>query len=984
MTHRQHQHPHLQADEYIAWHQFHAQFGPTVSRRGFLKSSAAAVVSALTAKIDRVFGTSFEAFQSDPKRIYLAPDDHTDYFWSGDDVQYQSWFLQMLDYYLDRADQTAGNPADYQSRWNCDGSFWMWTYAQNRTPAQFARLINRISDGHISVPLNALCVCLGGAPAEAVLRGMYYCGKIERQYNLRFRLAYLIENQTQPYGVGALWAGSGAKYSWKGICDCATQVPNAWDREHDIYWWVGPDGSRILMKWNSMLNGNQSIGGYAEARDPAGVVSFVDTNTNFIARYAYRIIGAFGQGWDDTQTMNQAIVSAAQTTSNSGRRVIVSNEQDFFADFEAVNGATLPSVACTFGNEWELDTVALAEPAARVKRAVEKLRAAEALATLVTLRNSSFMDSRATARDLAWMDLGLYWEHDMAGAPQADLVTKRIAWQKQLATEIETYVNALYADAATALGGLIQKSGVNTRFYVFNPLSWSRTDSADFPYAGPTPIHVLDLDANVEVPSQIVTIDGAQYVRILASNVPSVGYKVFEIQSGVGQDWSAGAPSANGSVIQNDFYQITVADRGAITSLIDKTRSNREFAQTIGGRVLNDLGADTGSITIENAGPVSVTLLASATGPTPFTHTTRVTLRRGSSRIDIRNDINQNFDATNWWAFGFNLTDPDLMHEEVGAIILAKLTTNGGHYSPRNARYDWLTLNHFADLTGGGWGVTLSNADCYYMQRGNSTTTTLDVTTPQIKVLVGGRAPNNFSTILNQGGDTHFLQRFALMTHGAYDQATAMRFALEHQNPLVTGQVTGGTSYPATSLSLVNIANPNVLLWALKPHDDGIAQGVVTRVWNLASSPASLALTLPPNPILSAMSVTHIETPLSGLPVVNNTLSDMLAAQQLKTYALSVTSDVIPTPTNTSTPTTTPVASGTPTPTVTGTRTPTGTLTSAPTPSHTPTITPMPTATPTFGKKSYLPLMQNDGRASTLLQLVRDYWDRVCNFLFQH
>ena len=929
MTHRQHQHPHLRADEYIAWHQHHAQLGPTVSRRGFLKRSAAAVVGALTVKIDGVFGTSLASFQSDPKRIYLAPDDHTDYFWSGDDAQYHTWFLQMLDYYLDRADQTAGNPADYQSRWNCDGSFWMWTYEQNRTPAQFARLINRIRDGHISVPLNALCVCLGGAPAEAVLRGMYYCGRIERQYNLHFNLAYLMENQTQPYGIGALWAGSGAKYSWKGICDCATQVPNAWDREHDIYWWVGPDGSKILMKWNSMLNGNQSIGGYAEARDPVGVVNFVDTDTSFIARFAYRIIGAFGQGWDDTQTMNQAIVSAAQTTSNASRRVIVSNEQDFFTDFEAANGASLPSLACTFGNEWELDTVALAEPAARVKRAVEKLRAAEALATLVTLQVPTFMDSRLTVRDLAWMDLGLYWEHDMGGAPDAGLTTKRIAWQKQLAQQIETYVNTLHADAAAALGTLIQKPGANTRFFVFNPLSWLRTDIADFPYSGPTPIHVIDLDSNTEIPSQIVSIDGAQFVRVLASNVPSVGYKVFEIQSGTGQDWSAGSPSANGSVIQNDFYQITLANNGAITSLIDKTRSNREFAQTIGGRAINDLGTGTGSISIENAGPVSVTLLATSSGP--LTHTTRVTLVRGSPRINVRNDINQNFDATYSWAFGFNLTAPDLMHEEAGAIISAKLTTSGGHYSPRNARYDWLTLNHFADLTGGGVGVTLSNADCYYMQRGNSTATTLDMTTAQIKVLVGGRAPNNFSTIHNQGGDTHFLQRFALTTHDAYDQVAAMHFALEHQNPFVAGSVTGGSAYPETSFSLLTISNPNAFLWALKLADDGIAQGVVVRVWNLASSPASFDLSVAPYPIIAAKHLTHIETPVSDMFLAGNTLSDTLAAQQLKTYAVWLTS-----------------------------------------------------VTPILNKKNYLPLIQDSDAVAHLTQGVTDWWDRICRFFLRH
>jgi len=87
--------------------------------------------------------------QSAPKRIYIAPDDHTDYFWSGDELQYRDAFLAMIDYYLDLADVTVDNPPEFQSRWNCDGSFWVWTYERNRTPAQFERLIGRVRDGHI-------------------------------------------------------------------------------------------------------------------------------------------------------------------------------------------------------------------------------------------------------------------------------------------------------------------------------------------------------------------------------------------------------------------------------------------------------------------------------------------------------------------------------------------------------------------------------------------------------------------------------------------------------------------------------------------------------------------------------------------------------------------------------------------------------------------------------------------------------------------
>lgn len=111
-----------------------------------------------------------------PRRIYIAPDDHTDYMWSGDEEAYRQAYLEMIDYYLDQADRTAKHPSAQQGRWNLDGSFWMWTYEKNKTPEQFRRLLDRIRDGHMNAPLNAVVSCYGGMPLEAVSRGMYYSG----------------------------------------------------------------------------------------------------------------------------------------------------------------------------------------------------------------------------------------------------------------------------------------------------------------------------------------------------------------------------------------------------------------------------------------------------------------------------------------------------------------------------------------------------------------------------------------------------------------------------------------------------------------------------------------------------------------------------------------------------------------------------------------------------------------------------------------
>jgi alpha-mannosidase len=659
------------------------------------------------------------------------------------------------------------------------------------------------------------------------------------------------------------------------------------------------------MKWNSMLQGNQYPGGYAEARYPEDSVNFVNSDEEFKARYPYQVIGIFGHGWDDLQTQTDQFVITAKNMSDQNFKVIVSNEIDFAQDFEKTYGEDIPSLSASFGNEWDLDCASMAEVSARYKRAVEKLRTAESLATLVSLKQNDFMQGREEARDLAWMNMGLFWEHNWQGAPWENLTQKSIAWHRRITSEIEDYVNTLHSDGLASLGSLIQKSGVNEKFFVFNPLSWARTDYADYEYVGVEPVHVIDVENGQEIPSQFVMKDGKRWLRILASDVPSVGYKVFEVREGPGQAYS-NAAEVDGGQIENQFYILTVDERGAITSFIDKQHGNRQLADEVNGRFINDLGPGTGNLQVENSGPVSVTLLASA--DTPLSHTSRITLFQNIDRIDIQNDITENFNATHTWGFGFSIQNPDTFHEEVGAILRARLTDDGGHYSPRNARYDWLTLSHFVDINQNNeFGVTLANSDCYFMKLGNSKVADLDTVTPQISVLVGGNDLNGGGVLGDQGGDEHFLQRFALKSHDAYSPASAMKYSLEFQNPLTTGQVDGGDSYPEGSFSLISVDNPDVLLWALKPADDGLESGLVARLWNVSDNAGEFSLAMEEGGMSAALSLTHIETPTGIGSIENGKLVDLINQQQMKTYAifpaqLPYTPDTIDLDTATATP----------------------------------------------------------------------------------
>jgi alpha-mannosidase len=839
---------------------------------------------------------TLQSIYSQQVRIYIANDDHTDYMWVTDEDGYKNAFIEMLDYYINLANNTTSNQDEYQSRFNCDGSYWIRIYEKNKSQAELNKLINKIKTGHISVPLNTLVSTYGGQPLEAVLRDLYYAGHLERKYNLDFNMAVAMENQTMPYGLGSLWAGSGVKYSWKGVCDCATKVGGLTHRDHEIYRWRGPDDSEIIVKWYSIVNSNtvmnnQGLGGYAEARDPVVTINDAYSKCN-TTDYPYHIVGAFGKGWDDIKTLTDEFVNIAIVETKPDKQVIVSNEYDFFQDFENYYSDQLPVQSVSFGNEWDLYCASLTEVSSKVKRSVEKLRTAEAISTFAAFADSMFAKDLDSAKMDAWIGLGLFWEHGWTADGNISK-TVRASWQRKIQNQISSYIDTLYNKSVNRLARLIDNPYSNLRFYVFNPLNWIRSDYADIEYDGSHDIHIIDISNSHEVPFQFITYEGSDFLRIYASDIPSIGYKVFEIRNGTGNNFPPAA-SFSENIIENEFYRITITPSGVITSLIDKMQGNREWVMPINERYLNDLGSGnstSGALSVINEGPVSMTIKAISSNP--IQHTTEMTLFRNSSRINVTNSIIQNFSEVQTWNYSFNLPDAKLWHEEVGAVIKADYVNSGGQYSTNNSRFDWLSLNHFARFDNGINAITLSNADCSFMKLGNSNGNTLDTNATWIQVLAGGQVDGADYGIQNQGGDDYFLQRFALNTQINNDDVHSMKFSLEHQNPLVAHFLASGNAfYHENSYSLLSVEDPNLILWSIKPAEEGISFGFINRFWNLTESPVISNVNYS-GLIKSAFNATHVETNLNPASYSGNKLNINFNQKQLKTYRvyLEINSD---------------------------------------------------------------------------------------------
>ncbi|WP_433047690.1 glycoside hydrolase family 38 C-terminal domain-containing protein [Dactylosporangium sp. CS-033363] len=152
--------------------------------------------------------------------------------------------------------------------------------------------------------------------------------------------------------------------------------------------------------------------------------------------------------------------------------------------------------------------------------------------------------------DMAWRQLVFGAHHDGITGSESDQVYLDLLTGWRQAHDL---ASSVLDSALTALVSRLPGGDGPPRVVVFNPSSWDRTDI----------VHLGD-------------------VSFLASDVPGVGYKTFEVPSPVA--WS----TVDGSTIANETFRVSVdADRGGAVSSIVDLRNGRELLAA--GRVGNEL-----------------------------------------------------------------------------------------------------------------------------------------------------------------------------------------------------------------------------------------------------------------------------------------------------------------------------------------------------------------------------------------------------------
>ena len=102
--------------------------------------------------------------------------------------------------------------------------------------------------------------------------------------------------------------------------------------------------------------------------------------------------------------------------------------------------------------EWGNSLASLADVSAGVKRSVEKLRTAEAIYTLVALKDKGFGTGLNEMREKAWISCGLYFDHDWTADGVIITKKQRADWARKIAGQLSSYVDTLYIMSVARTG----------------------------------------------------------------------------------------------------------------------------------------------------------------------------------------------------------------------------------------------------------------------------------------------------------------------------------------------------------------------------------------------------------------------------------------------------------------------------------------------------------------------------------------------------
>jgi len=849
-------------------------------------------------------------------RVYFIPITHHDLGYTDTIENVLNRYAGFYDDILRFCRETDDWPDEAKYRYTAEGAWGMQHFIETRDKASIDELGKYVKMKRIEIgalmgnEISAIC------SHEELVRLMYPSFRMARQFGGEILTGSITDVPGLNWGLPTVMAGAGVKYFFAGLPTYfewgRNDIHTFWDESAvlrygrpDAFRWQGPDGKSVLVYYQSSYGFFGDVTGphsyqYVMDRLPGELEKMQQQGTPFsVMRYIHNGVDNYPPDMKISEIVREWNSKWAYP------KLIVGTNTMFFEELEKQCSGIRTFRGELPDTDYVVGALSTAKETTINRLTHEALARAEKLAAIASL--AAEIPYPADDIRKAYDDMMLYDEHTWgkdypAGKLQDWAWNEKSHYAYRAAGLTQQITNA----SIEHLVNRIERKEDGQYIVVFNPLSFARTDIVRVPKFRGTGTEVYDLSSpgmepvvcqyiDLVGPQSAVPYSAYRYARgqfephelhdlvFLAKDVPPLGYKVFKL----GGEASI-IPSSNITVgpnmLENRFFKIRIdPETGGISSINDK-QLKRELVDKDAPHKVNQFvmrwiqrGKIEGpsGVTVQKgqAGPVCGSIIIKANGAGCPQITQEITIYDQVKRIDFANRILKDSTPLQeiYFAFPFEVDQPDFRYEGSNSVI----KPFRDQFPGSNTNY--YTVQHWADVSGGQFGITLSPVESHLLEFGGlwsnycsqahhgidppgygAAFVTLDQATKgHIYAFV---LSSNFRTNFQPVQQSEILFRYSLITHeGDWQQGDCARFGWASANQFIVDDVHGKRDGPLApdTMSFCSVDKPNVLLTTLKRAEDD--EGIIIRLIETQGKATTASVAFPYISVAEAMLTNLVE-----------------------------------------------------------------------------------------------------------------------------
>lgn len=597
-------------------------------------------------------------------------------------------------------------------------------------PSQYNTMKNYINSGNWAVGGSWVdgCDVIAPSPESLIRHCLYGNGYFQKEFGKKSIDILLPDCFGFPYSLPTIAVHC-------GLIGFSTQKFDLWggwaNTPFPIGLWQGVDGSKIISCLKPGAYADQQYHVRSSDGDWLKANSQNGGSPGVWATYDYMGVGDQG-GANSVNAVASLMNRIGQNNSQSIKVISAASDQifhDFLAHPQLIDG--LP----VYNNELVMKThgTGCYTSWARMKllnRQCEQMGAAAEHASIMAhwLGDMTYPTDKIAFAWFRFIDHQMHDDMTGTSIPSAYSKYSLPAMDSSLAefTEVMTAAN-------NKMGTLLDTRVAQANrkpMIVFNPLAIARKDivEATVDWGGTPPQNIQVFDPQgTEVPSQILKTAGNFSLIAFAADMPSMGYKVYQVSPT--QSSLTSELKITTSSLENEFYRVTVDGNGDISEVYDKKTSKQLLSNPSRFEMRRDRGTTfpaweiqysdlTSSVreyvsgnvqkSIEENGPARVSLkVTRSQDGSSFTHFIRLGTKEAGSHVEVVNAVDWRSDGTLLKvSFPLTCSNPQAIFD-LGIGVISRPNRTPSRYEVPGQQ--WADLSH----SDNSYGVSVLN-NCKY------------------------------------------------------------------------------------------------------------------------------------------------------------------------------------------------------------------------------------------------------------------------------